>query len=502
MIPKHIFIFFGFAVASLISNRINAQITIPGQAFQVIDKLQDSTSLTFYTSIRKSSGEPFEILNPLFGSTINTAYPRGYNDGPIWKGRGLTTELHAGIAGKIGKLSYTFFPTVYFSQNLGFAKATQTGTSPFTYQFASIDWVQQFGNRSFVQFHPGQSEIKFEYKKFITTFSTQNYTLGPSTFNPIVLSLQGAGFPHFRFGIVPSEIQIKNFSLGRVEANLLVGLLSESPYFDNNAKNDNRYFNCLTLAFSPHFLPELKIGFNKSLYKDSQFFEAKDLIAGIKILDSGVRGDTINTNDTFDQLASLTIEWVFPEIGFRTYAEFAKNDFTGGFRWTVLEPEHSRAYTIGFEKRMNFSNENFMKFIYEHTNLSRNHTYLWRAEPTFYVHNINKQGYTNQGQLVGAGIGPGGNTDNLGFELHCKTNKYGLLLQRVENNKDYFVVNIQEINSHDVEYSLGLYLQKYFNKIILSTNATYSYNYNRYYLKDTVNVQIATSIGFKLDNFK
>jgi hypothetical protein len=408
------------------------------------------------------------------------------------KGKGLPQSCIL-EEGKLGDITYTFYPVLYHSQNLAYDIAPQSvgGANEFGYPYTGglgggIDWVQRYGSTSYFAFHPGQSELNLKLGKFVTSLSTQNYSVGPSVFNPIILSRQGGGFPHIRIGSEPLNLKIKEVGLGKFEANFLVGYLKESDYFDNDANNDNSYFNGLFLAYTPPFLKNLTLGFNKALYKQTQRFSAEDLISVIKVL------DTIGPNDQFDQLASATVEWKFPEAGFRAYAEFAYNDFSGAYKW--IEPEHSRAYTIGFEKLTSLKNGDFFNIIYEHTNLSRNHTYMWRAEPTFYIHSVNLQGYTNQGQLLGAGIGPGSNSDMLSIKYNHKAQTYGIGAQRIENNKDYFVVNIQDRRMHHVEYSFGSFYQVDLEKFLVSFELIYSKDHNRYYVLSNHQRNLYTSL--------
>ena len=81
-----------------------AQVSIPGEYFNRIDKKNDSTVLSFYPSVRYESDKGFGLISPLVKTSFNSNYPRGYNDGPIWKGKGLTFELHGGVQGKKGIL--------------------------------------------------------------------------------------------------------------------------------------------------------------------------------------------------------------------------------------------------------------------------------------------------------------------------------------------------------------------------------------------------------------
>ena len=234
------------------------------------------------------------------------------------------------------------------------------------------------------------------------------------------------------------------------------------------------------------------------LYKQTRYFEPEDLLSTIAILESNEREGLTTGNDTFDQLASVFIDWSFPEVGFRAYAEFAKNDFTGRPRGTIIEPEHARGYTIGFQKELITRSGDKINIIYEHTNLSRNQAWLWRATPSFYSHGVNRQGYTQNGQLIGAGIGPGGNSDHLMVKLkNEKKQSIGFLFQRIENNRDYFVTSIQDFGKHDIEYSFGFSLIKKLQSFTLFSEITLSHNFNRYYLEDKTN--LALLFGTSID---
>lgn len=481
----------------------HGQVSVPGSFFQSIEIFNDSSTLAFHSSVHfiRVDDNSFNFLDPQIRISGNTNYPRGLNDGTVWKGKGITSELHLGVSGKLGSLSYTFYPVIYHSQNLRYDLSTQLNSSinSFGYQYTNglgggVDWVQRYGSSAFFNFHPGQSEVRLQFGKFFSAISTQNYSAGPSVFNPIILSRQGGGFPHLRIGSDPFNVKIKGINLGKLEANFLMGYLKESDYFDKNNDNDNSYFNGLFLAYTPPFMPNLTLGFNKVLYKQTQRFSPQDLYSVIVIK------DTIGPNDQFDQLASATMEWKFLEVGFRAYAEFAYNDFGGNYKW--IEPEHSRAYTIGFEKHTDFENKDVLIIIYEHTNLSRNHTYMWRAEPTFYIHSVNIQGYTNRGQILGAGIGPGANSDMVSIKYNHQNQTFGLGAQRIEKNKDYFVVNIQDRRMHDIEYSFGTFYQMNFDKLLLSFELIYSKNLNRYYVLDNNQANLYTSLqlNYKMKN--
>ncbi|MEM0939863.1 MAG: hypothetical protein AAF600_22105 [Bacteroidota bacterium] len=494
---KSNFLFFLFFSQHLLFS----QKSTPGFLLNQLNKTNDTTTIGFYTSVVQSE-KSFEFLDLNTRVSFNSSYPRGFNDGPVWKGKGATFELHGGIEGKKGKLSYQLMPVVFFSQNADYDLAPRNEEIPnqFGYQFFFqtrdyLDWVQRYGEDSDLYFHPGQSEIKFQTGKFISSLSTQNYSFGPSMFNPILLSQQGGGFPHLRLGSEPFSLGKK---LGEMEVNFITGILIESNYFDEINENDERYYNALFFGYSPGFLDNLRIGLGKVLYKQTRYFEVEDLFSTIYNSESETREGLNTGNDTFDQMASVFIDWSFPSIGFRAYAEFAKNDFTGRTRGTIVEPEHSRGYSVGFEKKTITKTKKEILLVYEHINLSRNQSYLYRATPSFYAHGVNTQGYTNNGQLLGAGIGPGGNSDHIFVRVDKKSDEsFGFLIQRIENNRDYFVTTIQDKGKHDIEYSLGTGFSKKLNNIQVLAELTLSHNFNRYYNDDKTN--LAVMIGTSID---
>src|SRR5947207_15366630 len=56
-------------------------------------------------------------VSPLDAQTIfNSAYPYGFNQGPVWSGRGLTTDMRGAASLAVGPLSASFAPVVFQAQ--------------------------------------------------------------------------------------------------------------------------------------------------------------------------------------------------------------------------------------------------------------------------------------------------------------------------------------------------------------------------------------------------
>ena len=99
-----------FVLASLIgSTGILAQnISVPGVYLYDFNKLNDTTKLAFYSSIREKPGQGFQWLDPFVKSTYNSGYVRSYDDGANWRGRGLNLEGYAGFQGKLGAFRFGY----------------------------------------------------------------------------------------------------------------------------------------------------------------------------------------------------------------------------------------------------------------------------------------------------------------------------------------------------------------------------------------------------------
>lgn len=514
---------------------IKAQIDIPGdldnEYFQLlalknqqvnhlgygltIDPFVDSLEWSLWDrfSSRMYVKEGLTLLDLGVKTHLNTAYPRSYNDGPSWKGRGLTQEVNVGMRLKKDRLSFVFLPNIFYSQNASFELAPQIkkDVSPFSYQFANktsvsyrVDWVQRYGDKAFVNVHLGQSELRYQDSIFTVGLGTQNLKLGPANINPIILSRNAGGFPRVDLGTAqPLQLHFKKRDLGAFETKIIFGQLSESRYFDDFPENNKRFFTGMTVGYSPPFLPNLVLGFNKVLYKQNKYYTPSDLAALFWIFDQGIMIDSVLTKDSFDQMASFFVDWKFEEADLRIYLEWAKNDFSGGFIRIITEPEHSRAYTLGLEKAFDLEKEKVLYFMMEHSNLVRNQSWLYRANPPYYQHILVDQGYTHQGQVLGAGIGGGSMSQFLGLSLYDQKSLLGIDFQAIRFDDDYFLEmdhgsgQKELYNRHQNEFSLGLKYQRRFQKGALGVKMINSFYMNRYYILDNNEHNLSLNIQAK-----
>jgi hypothetical protein len=129
---------------------------------------------------------------------------------------------------------------------------------------------------------------------------------------------------------------------------------------------------------------------------------------------------------------------------------------------------------------------------------------LGRSTAGFYTHHIVQHGHTQKGQLLGAAIGPGADSQYLGVTWYSTFGKLEGYFLRRSLNKDYVYGQPDTIRYHSfgnlsVEATLGINLDLIINpRIILSSGLAGSWMiaWNYTSLNDVFNIQL--SIGSRI----
>ena len=97
------------------------------------------------------------------------------------------------------------------------------------------------------------------------------------------------------------------------------------------------------------------------------------------------------TNEEVDakkrnQLISLFMRWLFPETHGEIYFEYGREDHSWDMRDLLMEPEHSNAYLMGFQKLFSLSNntDSYIQIMGELTKLDANLTTIIREKPQYF----------------------------------------------------------------------------------------------------------------------
>ena len=364
-------------------------------------------------SARAEPGASYVRAVPLrLAAAFNSRYPSGQNDGLLWAGRGASAMLSGGVAARLGPVSAAIAPELAWSENATFAIVPTglPGDGRFLnpYYGTSIDYPQRFGAAPYYAWAPGQSYLRADLFNVGLGVSTENLWFGPGIRNAITMSNAGPGFPHAFIGTSrPADIWI-----GTVEILAYWGRLERSRYMPDAT---HPLISGVVLDYTPRWVPDLTIGLSRNYAQVWHDLRARDWFAAFqpftkKDLGSWYGPDAsgeVGNNPNDNQLASLFFRWRFPESAVEVYGEWAREDHEASIYQTIREPDHSQAWLIGMEKIWR-AGPRWIRFQAELVNLNEVRPLgAKRGTPVYYIHG-NDLSWTNEGQLLGSWVGPGG----------------------------------------------------------------------------------------------
>ena len=402
----------------------------------------------------------------------NAHHPYGWNDGSLIPAKGYQAQVSAGVFLKTGRLSVQLQPEFVFAQNAPFRSILSTQTAAFTKIYYDsflnvVDLPERFGDRSYGKLFPGQSSIRFNFGKLSVGLSSENLWWGPGVRNSLLMSNNAPGFPHLTLNTT-APIQSP---VGSFEGQVISGFLKRSGFLPDTTKaidgeklyipkpNGDRYINGVILTWQPKWTKGLFVGASRLFYSYRTDVRAS-LDGYFPVLGKMFKSPASNEDNlNRDEMISLFARLLMQKAQAEVYAEFGRNDHSQDMRDLLMEPEHSRALLFGFKKLFTTAKGRDVELMGEFTTLQLPSTYLVREQQRWYTHYQVRDGYTNYGQVMGAGIGPGSSSQTLGLHWVKDAKRSGASLERVVHNNDlYYVVYATERNfwSHWVDYSLNL----------------------------------------------
>ena len=199
-----------------------------------------------------------------------------------------------------------------------------------------------------------------------------------------------------------------------------------------------------------------------------------------------------NVNESADQIFSFGIDWRSKSEDFRVYLEWIRGDFFSHVPDFITQPEHNAGYTWGFVKKFRLNNERFIQLIFENSNLAVWETSRIRAGPSLYTHGQVRQGYTNNGQVMGAYIGPGSSNHSINVNYHSKQIAVMFEYYRTRFNDDAFYLRLFEDigNYQDIEHYLALNVRKQFGPLEYLAGVGISIRDNYLFVPDDVRINL------------
>lgn len=400
------------------------------------------------------------VLPAHFTHQYNPYHPYGWSDGLMVPNKGHQLWASGGIHARYGWLEIQVAPEMLYAANDSFmTPPARTG---------NIDNPERFGVNPIQKINPGQSYVKVNSPWVGIGVSHENLWWGPGQRQAILMSNNAPGFWH---GTLHTTKPIET-PIGSIEAQMVGGRLSASGLYPYETASDDtwppqapvirrdtswvetewKYLNGLVVNYQPKWLPGLHVGVIRSvLYGSDDLTSFTDYIqAFLPILKvtSGEDGGQRN------QLMSGYFRYVFPESHAELYAEYGREDAAWDLEDLLNEPEHTRAYLWGFRKIQPLNEEERLEVNLEMVTIQQGTSFLFRARNySFYTHGL-IGGYTHEGQVLGAGIGPGGNSQTATAIYRKGYQALGLRLERFTHNNDLFYSGaLSHLRLNDTPYA-------------------------------------------------
>jgi hypothetical protein len=436
-----------------------------------------------YSSIPIRNKKDTVILSSYAGFTLqnNSGIPYGYNSESLFPAIGAQQRMTLGVHLESKNFSIKIQPEFINATNTlreDLLPPPSNSLNNYWGKFFAmlgnkIDMPSRFGTAPISKSYFGQSAIRYKNEYFSVGVSSENLWWGPARFNALVMSNNAPGFV---YGTINTMKPIQT-PIGSFEAQIIVGGVKNSnitpPEFDRIAQigcpqcyekplDKTRNINGYIVSFTPKGLKNIYLGMSSVSY-----------------------GYT-DTNIIRARLGSLFFRYAMPKDHAEIYAEYGRSDKMIS-PFDLLKDSVPYGYTIGFRKLLpSKKNNSYFSLSFELTHLG-----LSKAHQIFDVNNIwggpnpksfswytnanIRHGYTNDGRVMGAGIGPGSNSQTLNIAWHQNKNMLGFQVQRVMRNTDfyyyyYFNGNIGDGNTSAfwTDISTSIFAQWQFNNLLVA----------------------------------
>tara|TARA_B100001175_G_scaffold205925_1_gene174823 strand:+ start:23738 stop:25456 length:1719 start_codon:yes stop_codon:yes gene_type:complete len=454
-----------------------------------------------------------KILPLDFNINYSSHHPYNRNNGSMITNRGYQQLISVGIYLEMGPLSIQLKPENIYAENKGYDGFWEGHYDIIWAKRYNLwnnsDLPERFGVYDYKKTTFGQSSVRLNYKSLSLGLSSENIWWGPSVRNGIMMSNNAQGFNHVTFN---TRKPIKTF-IGNFEFQLVTGRLEPSgfnppnidrtyagtklfvPKINQNAETgDWRFFQGYTITYSPIWVPGFHVGLNRWAQMYGAMFEGRynwiaDANNGAKVGWFPIFNNFLRKNDKIepyeretDQAASVFFRWFWKDSKAEIYGDFAHNDSKVNLRDLLLDSDHSRSLTLGLRKLFDSKRNNSQfEFHWEWTQMEQTGSRLIRNAGSWYLHNRVYHGYTNNGEVIGAGIGPGSNSQYFSVANHDKNRRIGLAFEMIDQDNDFYYYAFEQsgdFRRYWKDFNFHLFYEKKFKNFWGSFNMLYSRSLN------------------------
>jgi len=424
----------------------------------------------------------------------NSGQPYGWNDGPVWAGRGLTGVASAGLTIRHKVLTASLQPIGFLAQNTSFTLASNglTGNAAFA-DWAhpiEIDQPQRFGSGSYGRIDAGESFARIDWRGAAVGVSTASEIWGPAVDHPVILGNNAGGIPRLFIGTSgPARIGPLRFT-----GEWFWGELSQSSY--------SVLFPAAGRRFTTAGIGS--IGFGRSTQFEvgaSRFFhaawpghlsDAPWLAVFEGILKNSLTSSTNPNGDSGDnQLASLFFRVTAAPAGIEFYGEYGREDHNADLRDLAKEPDHDAAYLLGFQKTIFADDRSRMTVVHaEAVNGRISHLQQTASQAPWYLHTVLRQGHTLRGQVLGSAGLFGGGGATFSIDRYGSRGRTTFRWDRLGIAEFLNGESMPVGERADVIHALSLERMQFMRNMELTVTTTISKEFNRYFERDSYNLNL------------
>jgi len=480
MVEKNIIIFkqgllivFLLMTSSLFSQDVNLNNIAFQDVYRVADLMDTISKNKSYTLRNSSFGFYDENISwkkikirhvsAMYITQDNSNIPLGFNDGAMHPSVGKQNYYNFQLGVQYGRFTLQLAPEKVIAENLTYSSLKNNydanvngsmGTFWRRYYEISENVIEnpnRIFNKKSDELFLGQSSLKFHTKNWAIGISNENLWWGPGIDYSLVLTNNAAGFLHYS---INTNKPLQTF-IGSIETQFIGGTLHNSnlpPTENNNSyaaqwyvpkDSNDRYVTGLILTINPKWTKNLFIGVTNMAYmyqKDMNGLEDATAIGNFS---------KYTILKKRPALGSVFLRYALPKDHAEVYVEYGRNDrgatpinvfydsvatgYVGGIRKLFLLPNSAKFGAISL-------NIEVVQLKLPQANLIWDNS-LIAKQSSWYTNSQVRQGYTNQGQILGSYVGPGGSGQTMHLSWVKGFNKIGMGIERVSHNKDFYYYN-------------------------------------------------------------
>ena len=460
-------------------------------------------------------------LLPLsFQQQFNSLLPYGWNDAGMVPGIDDQRQLSFGVFAKYGSLSIQLKPEYIHADNLQFegfpAEQFDVVWAKYYDSYYNVSEItERFGEDVYSKLNWGQSSIRLTFDPVSIGLSNENLWWGPGHRSSLLMSNNAPGFKHITLN-TSRPVQTK---FGSFEAQLIAGRLENSGVLPPQVnrvyegrtlyipkRDDWRYLSGFVMTYNPKWVPGLFLGASRvsQMYNQDAGTSPADFIPLLRPFEKK------SAAEKRDRYSTLFFRWVLKESSAEVYGEYGHQGKKTFIKMRE-QPEEGAAYLLGLRKIIPWNKRpgEYFQVSLELTELQQTSV---PQKGGWYTSSTIRQGYTHNGQVIGAGIGPGSNLQSLDISWYKGFKRIGVQGERYVHNNDFYYqmfIDPPDFRKHYVDMSASAFLDWDYKNLVFSAKGTmirslnYQYVlYNRppeYFVTgwDRINYQVRVGLMYR-----